>query len=214
MNKFAKLLLVAAIALPLQFAAGQGSQIVINEVYGGGGNSGAAFNYDYVELFNNGSTAVDISGWSLQYASATGAFTNTIITFGAGTFLQAGEYFLIRAGTQNAAVGAPLPNVTHIGAGVNMSATAGKVRLINDIAIVQDLVGYGATANEFEGTAPAPAGSNTLSIQRVPDGFDSNNNNTDFQALAPTPVPEPSTYMLLGVGLLFAAQRFRRSRKS
>ncbi|MDQ3322469.1 MAG: lamin tail domain-containing protein [Acidobacteriota bacterium] len=49
------------------------SGIVINEIYGGGGNSGATFNQDYVELYNNGSVNVDISNYSLQYASATGA---------------------------------------------------------------------------------------------------------------------------------------------
>ncbi len=47
--------------------------VVISEVYGGGGNSGAAVNRDFIELANTGDETVDLSGFSVQYASATGA---------------------------------------------------------------------------------------------------------------------------------------------
>ena len=46
--------------------------IVISQVYGGGGNSGAPLRNDYIELFNRGTTSVSLSGMSVQYASATG----------------------------------------------------------------------------------------------------------------------------------------------
>lgn len=209
MNKLKKLALLAAIALPLQFAQAQ-STFVINEVYGGGGNAGAPFNQDFVELFNNGPATIDISGFSLQYASATGTFA-TIATFGAGTLLQPGQFFLVSVGPVGAN-GAPLPFVNFTGAATNMSATAGKVRLLDASLAIVDLVGYGATASEFEGAGPAPAPSNTMSISRV-GGADTNNNNLDFVVTVPTPIPEPSTYILLGVGLLFCAQRFRRKQK-
>src|SRR5689334_13261168 len=60
---------VAHSAQPL--APGVGA-IVISQVYGGGGNSGAPLKNDFIELFNRGSAPVDITGWSVQYASATG----------------------------------------------------------------------------------------------------------------------------------------------
>jgi len=44
---------------------------VISQIYGGGGNSGAAFQNDFVELFNPGTVSFDLTGWSIQYASAT-----------------------------------------------------------------------------------------------------------------------------------------------
>src|SRR4051794_14204193 len=44
----------------------------ISQVYGGGGNSGAPYRNDYVELFNPSTTTVSLAGWSLQYASAAG----------------------------------------------------------------------------------------------------------------------------------------------
>jgi uncharacterized protein len=49
-----------------------GPNVVISQVYGGGGNSGAPFTHDFIELFNRGSAPASLSGWSLQYASATG----------------------------------------------------------------------------------------------------------------------------------------------
>src|SRR5690349_20197224 len=58
--------LLAAIAAP-SFASTSG--VVISQVYGGNGNTFAS---DYVELFNAGSAAVAINGWSIQYASASG----------------------------------------------------------------------------------------------------------------------------------------------
>ena len=42
--------------------------IVISQVYGGGGNSGASFTNDFIELFNRGAAAVNITGWSDRYA--------------------------------------------------------------------------------------------------------------------------------------------------
>ncbi len=206
-----KIALLAAIALPLQFA---NSAVVINEVYGGGGNAGAPFNQDFVELFNNGVAPVDIGGFTLQYASATGTFgANNIVTFAAGTMIQPGSFFLVASGAVGG-VGAALPTPNASGS-VAMGATAGKVQLIDISLAVVDLVGYGATANQFEGTGPAPAPSNTTSVSRTA-GLDTNNNNVDFSVSnPPTPmaaIPEPATYMLFGVGLLACAQRFRRAR--
>ena len=43
--------------------------VVNSEVYGGGGNSGATFTHDFIELYNRGADPVNLSGWSLQYAS-------------------------------------------------------------------------------------------------------------------------------------------------
>src|SRR6266540_3911508 len=47
--------------------------VVISQVYGGGGNTGAPYTHDLVELFNRGSATVSLAGWSVQYASALGA---------------------------------------------------------------------------------------------------------------------------------------------
>src|SRR6266849_1682948 len=45
------------------------ADIVISQVYGGGGNSGAPYANDFIELFNRGTTTVSLAGWSVQYTS-------------------------------------------------------------------------------------------------------------------------------------------------
>ncbi len=64
---------IVLIFLSASFASKTYAAVVINEVYGAGGNSGATYNQDFVELYNNGTVRVDITGFSLQYASATGS---------------------------------------------------------------------------------------------------------------------------------------------
>ncbi len=51
-------------ALPMQSAQAVSTTIVISQVYGGGGNSGATYKNDFIELFNRGTTTVDITGWT------------------------------------------------------------------------------------------------------------------------------------------------------
>ena len=46
------------------------ADIVISQVYGGGGNSGATYTHDFIELFNRGTAPVSLSGWSVQYSSS------------------------------------------------------------------------------------------------------------------------------------------------
>ena len=65
------LLLIAAVVLAAPSALAATSSVVVSQVYAGGGNAGATYQNDFVELFNRGSAAVDLTGWTVQYASAT-----------------------------------------------------------------------------------------------------------------------------------------------
>lgn len=171
------------------------SQVVINEVYGGGGNSGSTYRQDFIELYNNGATAVDLSGWSVQYASAAGttwAKTNLVGS------IPANSYYLIQQSTgAGGTTNIPTPEV--IGT-IAMSATAGKIALVNNQVVltgtcptgaqIVDFVGFGLTANCFEGTGPTPAPSNTNSVQRIfsaGTAQDTQNNSADFTAGLPSP---------------------------
>ncbi len=49
-----------------------GTGLVISEVYGGGGNAGATYTNDFVELHNPTSSAISSRRPSVQYRSATG----------------------------------------------------------------------------------------------------------------------------------------------
>ncbi len=68
--------------------------MVISQVYGGGGNSGATLTHDFIELFNRGTTTVSLEGWSVQYtaASGTGTWQVTPLT---GS-MPPGTYFLVQ----------------------------------------------------------------------------------------------------------------------
>lgn len=168
--------------------------IVINEVYGAGGNNGAALNQDFVELYNPNDVAVDLNGWAIQYASATGAFNNRTVLSGS---IPAKGYFLY--GGASGATGAPIPAPDVVGS-LNLSGTNGKVALTFDEVPptsptggnVSDYVGFG-TANAFEGSAPAPAPSTTASISRDDEHSDSGENAADFTAGAPSPTASGAT---------------------
>ncbi|MEP7236234.1 MAG: lamin tail domain-containing protein [Ferruginibacter sp.] len=170
------------------------SQVVISQLYGGGGNAGATYTNDFIELFNRGAVPVSLTGWSVQYASATG--TTWQITNLTNVTLQPGQYYLIQEANGTGGT-TPLPTPDATGT-IPMSGTAGKVALVNVTtaltgacpsgATIEDFVGFGTTANCFEGAGPAPAPSNTLGDLRALAGCTDNNvNSTDFTAVAPTP---------------------------
>lgn len=109
-----------------------GAEVVISQVYGGGGNSGAPFTNDFVEVFNRGDAPVDLAGLSVQYASATGTgnFGGNPIVPLSGT-LAPGQYHLVQlAGGTN---GVPLPQADTTGT-INMAGASGKVALIDGTA--------------------------------------------------------------------------------
>ncbi len=169
--------------------------VVISQVYGGGGNSGATFRNDFIELFNRSNVAVSLSGWSVQYASATG--TTWQRTDLSGT-LQPGQYYLVQEAVGTGGT-VPLPTPDANGS-IPMSATAGKVALVNSTTLLTcstgcatlpsmvDFIGYGGTANSFEGAGPAPALTNTTVAARSGNGCqDTDGNATDFTAGPPNP---------------------------
>jgi uncharacterized protein (TIGR03437 family) len=168
-------------------------KIVISQIFGGGGNSGAPFRNDFIEIFNAGTTPVNLAGWSVQYASATAStWSTTPLT---NVVLGPGQHYLIQeAGGNN---GAALPAPDAIGTSA-MAAGSGKVALVKTATSltgacpgdpnIVDFAGYGSTANCFKGSGPAPAASNTNAVTRKGTGCtDTRNNATDFTLAPPNP---------------------------
>ena len=182
-------------------SGGGASNIVISQIYGGGGNTGASYQNDFVELFNPSPLTVSLTGWSIQYASAAGT------TWGNRANLSGSiapyHYYLIEMAS-GGTVGALLPVPDATSTSINMSATSGKVALVsnqtpltgsNPIGSpgVVDFVGYGSSANAFEGSGPTASLSNTSSAVRNNGGLaDSNNNTNDFSVASP-PTPRNSS---------------------
>jgi len=197
MSRFLPLaVLVALLLFPTAAGAGA-SGVVVSQIYGGGGNAGATFRNDYVELFNAGSGAVDLSGWTVQYATAAG--TTWQATALSGT-IAPGRYYLVQRAS-NADVGAALPSADATGT-TNLGAASGKIALVRGVGaltcgasagscaavpLLEDLVGYG-DASDFEGAGSTAGLSSSSAGLRASDGCtDTGNNATDFTASTPAP---------------------------
>ncbi len=184
-------------------------QVVISQVYGGGGNSGATLRNDFIELFNRGTGAASLEGWTVQYGSSTGSSWQTTNLSGA---IPPGGYYLVQE-AQGSGGSANLPAADATGT-INMSGTAGKVALVNSTTAVagacptgdgiQDLVGYGGAANCSEGAPTADLSSSTAAIRAGGGCADSGNNSADFATGAPDPrnsatAAKPCSAVSLGI---------------
>jgi uncharacterized protein len=201
MKRIHLLVLLALLALPLAATPASGSgagSIVVGELYASGGNTGAAYANDYVQLFNRGASAVAVDGWTLQYASAASATWQTTALSGS---IPAGGRYLVQLAS-GGVNGAALPTADATGTS-NLAATGGKVAIVNGATAlscgasagscsgsssIEDLVGYGGAA-DFEGSGAASAPGATTAIARAGGGCtDTDDNAADFATGAPNPL--------------------------
>ncbi|PRZ09427.1 5'-nucleotidase/hypothetical protein [Isoptericola sp. CG 20/1183] len=191
-------LLLPAAALPALPAAAVPSSdavVLVDEVYGGGGNSGAVYDQDFVELYNPGDEPVSLDGWSVQYGSAGGT------TWSGQTDLSgeipAGGSFLVGQSRGNDTDLPDLPTPDAEGS-IFLSGSGAEVALVSstdrldctgaacaDVADLVDLVGWGS-ANTYLGSGAAPGTSNATSVARVGHSH-TVDNAVDFVAGTPTP---------------------------
>ncbi len=166
--------------------------VVISQVYGAGGNSGATYNADFIELHNRGTTSVDVSSWSVQYASSTGS--SWAVTSLTGS-IPAGGYYLVALSSGSNGSALPTPDATGT---TNMAAGSGKVALVSSTtalsgacpanASIVDFVGYGS-ANCYEGgaAAPGPSAATDSATRGAAGCTDVDENDHDFTATAVLP---------------------------
>ncbi|MCA1625403.1 MAG: DNA/RNA non-specific endonuclease [Acidobacteria bacterium] len=188
-----------SISLTVEQTSAVVDHVVISQIYGGGGNSGATYTNDYVELYNPSMTSFNLNGWSLQYASATGSGWGSS-TQPLGGAIAPGEYYLVSLAS-GGAVGQPLPPANITGGETNLSGTSGKIALVRngepltgansacplDDSDIVDFVGYGS-ANCSEGATKAPTASSTQAIFRKSGGStDTNVNGSDFTVQPASP---------------------------
>ena len=190
-----------AIAAPA-FAAPDGSNVIINEVYVRGGNADGVY-ADYVELYNPTDQAVSLDGWSVQYFSKAG-------TGGVGVTALSGSiepkgYYMVLGGS-----GTRTPKVelkADAQGGFNASGTDGTLILFSTpdkqtitpgnqvgAANVVDAVGFGV-AQSVE-TAGATGSTKDDTAYTRTNFSDTDNNSVDFTVAKATPMG--STGDLLG----------------
>jgi len=172
--------------------------LVISQLYGGGGNAGAILRNDFIEIYNRGTSTVDLAGWSVQYSAATGTgnWSVTPLCLIGSCLIRPGRYFLVQedqgtGGTEDL----PAPDASGT---ISMTTAAGKVALSSSVDALSgacpsstnilDIMGYGGTANCFEGTGPAGAPGNTTADFRKAGGcLDTRDNANDFFVAQPNP---------------------------
>lgn len=197
------------------------SQVRISQVYGGsglGGTFSSTYTQDFVELYNAGTSSVDIGGWSIQYAPAT-VGTWSAAALPSGSSISAGKYFLIALGPTTAAIGISLPSPDFVGpTTLDLSGTSGKVALVNNAvaltggtacssASVVDVFGYGSGTTCFETAVFSSSANASQSYKRNINGCtDNNNNNVDFTLTDVTPKNSSSASFACGTSVLTASQ--------
>lgn len=186
--------LAAGIAAP---SAAVSPNVRISQVYGGGSNANAAYNADFVELFNFSAVPVAIGGWSLQYGAAAGSTglglcEDCTVVLPPGAVIESCGYYLIAM--EPGPVGAPLPVAADATGAMNLSGASGKLGLVRGSAplgacagaLLVDLVGYG-TANCQEYQNAGGLSPTTAAVRRDGGLMDTDNNRLDFEVSAPAP---------------------------
>ncbi|MCJ7933232.1 MAG: lamin tail domain-containing protein [Chryseobacterium sp.] len=180
----------------LSMTALANAQIVINEIYGGSENSGAVLKNNYIVLKNIGTVPASLSGATIQYAPAVGAFTQ-YHTLPDITLNPEQSYLVQEAAIGNGTVNLPAPDfiataVTNFDGtvnksiGIKISGVSGKIALASDkvqipgpvSSNVLDFVGYGANADQFKGDGPAPSPTPSAALKRI--SGNSEDNKIDF----------------------------------
>ena len=195
-------------ALPAQ-ANTSGTGLVISEAYGGGGNSGATYKNDFIELYNPTAAPISVNGMSVQYRSATGIAAATGVTALTGSVPAGGHYLVQEAAGAGGTDALPTPDATGT---INMGGTAFTAWLATGTTALNPPVGnavgtagvvdlLGVNSNTYEGTKTA-ATANATSAGRGASGTDTDVNSADFTigtptpegtASTPPPPPEPTT---------------------
>ncbi len=171
---WASLLTISAVSLAAN------GQVVISQANGNGGLAGDTYDRDFVELFNKGTTTVDLTGWSLlmfdDIGGATTPATPVWDTLPLSGTIDPGQYRLIvpvltRGGLTQAFSLPPLPPADQMateGTDNNLNSIGNAVALMSSVVFLADgecptshpdfvdLFRYGrANALCFEGTGPA-----------------------------------------------------------
>ncbi|MEI8086415.1 MAG: C10 family peptidase [Paludibacter sp.] len=158
------------------------ADVIISQVYGGGGNTGATYKSDFIELFNTTNSDINISGWNLYYLGATSSITTFKYEFPTNSIIKSGKYFALKGadgtGTQ------PAWNIDFDGSTtLALGGTAGKLILLKSNAAFSltatptieeiitnvdfaDYVPYGTTAVPIWGSAMASNTASTTAAKR------------------------------------------------
>lgn len=181
---------------PVSTVQAESDNVLISQGYGGGGNNGATYKNDFIELYNPTPNEIDLTGWKINYGNASASsWTNTTVLTGE---IAPYSFFLIQeaagsGGTQDLPTpdfdAANTPGVTAI----TMASGGFVLHLVDASGAEVDLVSF--NNNNLKKGEAGPALSNTTAGIRNSDstipfinrGHNTNNNANDFTAGTPDP---------------------------
>ena len=182
--------LATGVTLAPAHAASPG--LVISEVYGGGGNSGATYTHDFIELHNPTDAPISVDGMSVQYRSSGSSAAASGVTELSGSVPAGGHYLVQQAQGNGGTQALPTPDAT---GSIMMGSSAFTVWLaqgttalnpptgsVTSFDGVVDLVGV--NSNTFEGAKTAGTSNTTAAARTSPDA---DNNAAEFTVGAPGP---------------------------
>lgn len=209
------LLNINIFALTSTLAFSSHAAIVINEIdYDQPGTDTAEF----IELFNSGSSVISLDNYFIDLINGANSLAYRSIDL-SGFSIEANDYFVVCGGNSSTVANCNYNFTSTNGWFQNGSPDA--VALYENGSLMDSLSYEGSLAPFTEGDALIISDSNSeiLSISRIVDGLDSNNNALDFQlgCITPgsanvggsgdcstgvSPVPVPAAVWLFGSGLI------------
>ncbi len=189
--------------------------VIISEVYGAGGSSGATLKNDFVELFNTSQEPVNISGWSIQCYSSSGTGTATssnTFVFPENSIIPARSHYLIQCAAGSGG-GEALPTPDAVST-IGLGTASGKVILyttsapqtISSIATIlnnnyfKDYVPYGSNAAPVWNSPTGQITNNTSASRILLNGKHySYTNNIGFDFEIVTPNPSNSSHVITDI---------------
>ncbi|MBL7057830.1 carboxypeptidase regulatory-like domain-containing protein [Patescibacteria group bacterium] len=176
---------------------------------------------EFIELYNSGSTRVNIGGWMLQYSTATSESWSTKVTLPANTYIEPYSYYLIGSAKFYGAADMTCPASTldYCKSVIGLTDEGGHIRLFTGTKEA-DKLGWGSA--EYAESFAASALSDNESLERkafgtsilvnmisggkdesMGNGWDADNNALDFvkrttinpqSSASPTEQPNFSNY--------------------
>jgi 5'-nucleotidase len=181
---------------PAATANSAGTGLVINEVYGAGGNAGALYNADFVELYNPTSSAIDLAGTYLHYRPSGYAGTAYTGIAPLSGVVQPHDYFLAQASTAGTTgtafssdlVTSPALNLAAAGGQVFLSTSSTAVTTTGNVAATAGFIDTVSQsgASTYEGAVGTATGTAALSLNRT-NHIDTDSTAADITTAAPSP---------------------------